>query len=351
MLRFFAIALVILFSAGCTNPPYRGYHVYGAEDFVLDSYCIREGKYGILEMEGTCFEPLSEELLNEYADTIQNGDILSIIFYHPSRKELAAAITAISEKVGFQVIDGKITLPDFEAVEVEGLTLNKAKEALDSALRSEMQDAETYVAYKDKAERRVELMGLVSTSSIPVNGKLRLFETLSRAKVPPSANLFKSYVVRDSRLLPVDLQRLVQEGDMSQNVVMQGGDKVYIAEPSASNFMVMGEVGKPQVIDLPSGSMPLRQALAQAGGISFTGDRRFIQVIRGNLIHPKVYTLNWKHIVELPTNSLLVMPGDIVYVAATPIAEWDRFVNQILPTIVGLDILLKGAKNVGITLP
>lgn len=343
--------LFCLFCVGCTNPPYRGYHVYGAEDFVLDSYCIREGKYGILEMEGTCFEPLSEALLNEYADTIQNGDLLSIIFYHPTRKDLSEAITAISEKVGFQVIDGKVTLPDLEPVVVKGLTLNQAKEALDQAFGKEIEDVQIYVAYKCKTDRRVELMGLVAIPSIPVNGKLRLFDALSQAQVPPSANFFKSYVVRDSQLLPVDLQKLVQEGDMSQNVVMQAGDKVYIAEPSASNFMVMGEVCRPQVIDLPGGSMPLRQALAQAGGIPFTGDRRFIQVIRGNLIHPKVYTLNWKHIVELPTNSLLVMPGDIVYVAATPIAEWDRFVNQVLPTIVGLDILLKGAKNVGITLP
>ena len=318
---------------------------------MLDSYCIREGKFGILEMEGKCFEPLGEALLNEYADTIQNGDLLSIIFYHPSRKDLSEAISAIGEKVGYQVIDGEVTLPDLCPVSVQGLTVGAAKGVLEKAFREEIQDVEIYLTYKNKKERQVELIGLVATPTIPVDGKLRLFETLSLARVPPSANFFKSYVVRGSQLLPIDLNKLIKEGDMSQNVVMQGGDKVYIAEAAASNFMVMGEVGKPQVIDLPGGSMPLRQALAQAGGIPITGDRRFIQIIRGNLIHPKVYTLNWKHVVELPTNSLLVMPGDIVYVAATPIAEWDRFVNQVLPTIVGLDILLRGARNVGITLP
>ena len=48
---------------------------------------------------------------------------------------------------------------------------------------------------------------------------------------------------------------------------------------------------------------------------------------------------------------MLLMPGDIVYVAATPITEWNRFVSQILPTLVGIDLIAKGAKGVGIVLP
>ena len=217
--------------------------------------------------------------------------------------------------------------------------------------RGEIRDVDVFLSYQERKRGKVELMGMVDKPQVSVDGKTRLFEVLSEARVPPIANLFKSYVVRNGCMLPVDLYKLIKEGDMCQNIVMRGGDKIYIAEPSSSSLMVLGEVGQQRVIDLPNGFMTLRQAIASAGGIAITGDKRFIQVIRGNIVHPKIYTLHWEHVVRLPSDSLLLIPGDIVYVAATPLTEWDRFVNQTLPTLIGLDLILRGSKNVGITLP
>lgn len=99
-----------------------------------------------------------------------------------------------------------------------------------------------------------------------------------------------------------------------------------------SSVMVFGEVERVGTVDLPEGKMSLKMALAQAGGIKPTGDKSTIQVIRGNLAHPKIYTLHWNHIVRLPNNSLLVIPGDIVYVASTPISKWNYFISQLLPS-------------------
>ncbi len=51
-----------------------------------------------------------------------------------------------------------------------------------------------------------------------------------------------SYVVRNGEPLPVDLFKLMNQGDMSQNIVMRGGDKIFIANPRDANVMIMGEV-------------------------------------------------------------------------------------------------------------
>jgi polysaccharide export outer membrane protein len=174
---------------------------------------------------------------------------------------------------------------------------------------------------------------------------------MSVARVPTNANFFKSYVIREDALLPVDLYKLMKEGDMAQNIVMRGGDKVYIADAAASSLMVLGEVGKERVVDLPNGFMTLRQALAEAGGIPITGDKAYIQVIRGNILNPKIYTLNWRHVIHLPSDSMLLIPGDIVYVAATPMTEWNRFVTQLLPTLIGVDLVTKGIRGVGVNIP
>ncbi len=341
----------LLFCASCSNPPYKGSDVCGADEFVMDSYRIREGKLAILEMEGRSFGALAPDAQAEYPDLIQEGDLLKVALYHPVRADLSASVAAIGSTIGYRVTDGQMILPDMPPVAVSGLSLPEAKEAMQCAYDKEISGIEVFLAYQDRAERKVELLGQVAEPSVPIDGRIRLFEVLAQAHVPGHANWFKSYVVREDQLLPVDLYKLVKQGDMSQNIVMRAGDKIYIADPADSRIMVLGEVGKERVIDLPNGFMSLRQAIAEAGGIPFTGDKRYIQVIRGSLLCPKIYTLNWKHVMHLPSDSLLLMPGDLVYVAATPIAEWNRFVTQVLPTLVGIDLLMRGAKNVGVTLP
>jgi len=348
-MRFLVLLLFLV--AACTNPPYHGAGVCGADDLVIDSYQVREGKFAILSMDGQCYDCLDPELLEPYDDLIQEGDLLKVALYHPTRGDISSSVHAIGQAIGYRVASGQLQLPDLAPVDIAGLSLTQAKEKIESVYRSQIQDIEVYLTYQERSMRKVELMGLVEKSVIPIDGQMRLFEVLALAKVPANANLFKSYVVRDCELLPVDLYRLVKEGDMCQNIVMRGGDKIYIADPSASSLMVLGEVNKQRVIDLPNGFMTLRQALAEAGGIPISGNKSSIQVIRGNLIHPKIYTVHWEHVVQLPSDSLLLIPGDIVYVAATPIAEWDRFVNQILPTLVGFDLITRGAKNVGVIVP
>ncbi len=317
----------------------------------MDSYKIREGKFFILEMQGAAYEDLEEELLDPYTDVVHDGDVLNIALFHPTRSDLISAVASLSASIGFKVTDGKVILPDVEPIEVQGLTLEEAREKIQEVYQVEIQDIQVFLSFKDRIERKVELAGLVQVPTLPVDGRIRLFETLSIAKVPPGANYFKSYVVRDQHIVPVDMYKLMKEGDMSQNIVMRGGDKIYVADAEDSTLMVLGEVGKERVINVPNGFMTLRKALAEAGGIPFTGDKSYIQVIRGNVLHPKIYTLNWQHVIHLPNDSMLLIPGDIVYVAAKPITEWNRFVTQILPTLIGLDLVSKGIQSVGVNVP
>jgi len=340
------LLLVCTLLAGCSNTPYKGSEVVGADEFVIDSYKIKEGKFSILEMEGEPLMTLDPDLLKEYTNTVENGDVLKVALFHPGRSELTQAVHAIGEEIGYNVSDAKITLPDLDSIKVAGLKLSEARDKIQEAYDQQIDEIEVFLAFAKRNEKKVELAGMVSQSNIAVNGRLRLFEILAEANVPPSANFYKSYLVRDGRPIPVDMNKLMKEGDMTQNVVMRGGDKIYIAETSASSLMVMGEVRQERVIDVPNGSLPLRTALAMAGGIPYTGDKAVIQVLRGNILRPKIYTLNWKHVMRLPTSSMLLMPGDIVYVAATPITEWNRFIQQIFPTITGIELFRKGVSGV-----
>lgn len=343
--------MIFFVLAGCHVPAYQQEQQVGADELVIDSYKIRGGKFSILQFEGEDYDELPAEFLEEYQDVIQNGDILLIAIFHPSRNDITTAIQNIGSTVGFQVSDNIILLPDLEPVTVVGLTLTEAAKKIQEAYSSQIRDVQIFLSYKDRLERKVELAGLVRLSSIPIDGKIRLFEVLAKAQIPSNANLFKSYVIRDNKLLAVDLVKLLKEGDMKHNIVMRGGDKIYIADPSASTLMVLGEVGKEKLVQLPDGFMTIRQAIAEAEGIPYTGNKAYIQVIRGNIRNPKIYTLSWEHVVHLPSTSLLLIPGDIVYVAAKPLTEWNRFMSQLIPSFVNIDLITQKLKNGKLYLP
>lgn len=327
--------LILLLLSSCSRPCHQ-YDIFGADEFVIDSYKIKQGKLSILDMEGTDLGELPCDAMDEYQDVIAEDDILNIVVYHPKRRDMMDAIQFVNETVGFRVNQGKVDFPDIPPIEVAGLSLDEAREKIQNCYREQIQDVEVFLKYKDRLSRKVELTGSVSVPVIPVDGKIRLYEVLAIARVPNNANFFKSYVVRDGEQLPIDLYKLMNLGDMCENIVMRGGDRVFIASPSDTTVVVMGEVGSPRAVNLPYGFMSLREALVSAGGIPFTGNRDCIQVIRGNLRNPKIYVLSWDHIIHLPNDSLLLMPGDTVYVSEKPITQWNRFIDQLLPSCLGL---------------
>lgn len=327
------ISILLLLTCVSCNTPCHDYAIMGADEFVIDSYTIRQGKFSILQMEGVDVEDVPEEAMDQYKDTIAEDDILNIVLYHPKRKDLMEAFEFINRSVGgFRVTEGKVDLPDIPPVYVEGLSLEEARARLQNEFREEISDVELFITYENRLTRKVELTGMVANPNVPVDGKIRLYDVIANARIPPDANLFLSYVVRDGCPLAVDLYKLINEGDMCQNIVMRGGDKIFIANKQDSSVMIMGEVNNPRPVHLPYGFMSIREALVHAGGIPFTGDKRHIQVIRGNLQCPKIYVLAWEHIIHLPNDSLLLIPGDTVYVSATPITEWNRFISQLLPS-------------------
>lgn len=236
MVRFFCL----LFLVACSKT-YVGNDVCGADEFVLDSYKIREGKFAILEMGGVSVDDLD---------------------------------------VCEDVLPGEVTL-----------------------------------------------VGRVA-KTIFVDGKTRLYDVL--AKFPEKVNLFKSYLLRENKRIPVDLGQLIEEGDMSQNILMQGGDTIYLADERAASLFVVGAGGFQKEVFLSKGSMPIRKALGAAGDLPYLNDNPVIQVVRALMPKPKIYTLDWEHICCLPDESLLVMEGDVVYVASTISSKWHRLVSVLV---------------------
>lgn len=170
-----------------------------------------------------------------------------------------------------------------------------------------------------------------------VSAGVSLLEALSLAQVSKSINLSRSYLVRNRRLLPIGLQDLLGEQDIKQNIVLKRNDKIYIMEDSW--LMILGKVVKESLIDCSNGRISLKEALACAGGILPSGDEARIQIFRGDILQPKVYTIHEKYVKRLSEHSMLLIPDDIVYIASKPLIGWSLVVNQQLPNFIAFDLL------------
>lgn len=315
----------------CGNPRISKKHeMLGPDEFVFESQMISEGGHAAIKgMIGKVIYPLPEDALDEYEDLIAEEDILNIILYHPNRKDLVEMIQSINDQTGgFRVSNGTICLPCISTIEVEGLTLCEAKHLLEEKFAEEIEEVEIFISYKKRLLNKVELTGQVKIPFIPVNGKVRLYEVLAEAKLSPYANLYASYLLRNNCQLNVDFYKLLNEGDMSQNVVMKPGDKIFIGNPQDNVIMITGEVGIVRTIPVPYGTISLKEALVYASGIPFTGDKNYIYVIRGGMENPKIYSLSWNFMIHETTAHALLISGDLVYVASTPITQWQRFFDQ-----------------------
>jgi polysaccharide biosynthesis/export protein len=320
---------IFLLLTSCTPPIYQN-TTYDIDEFMADSCQIAQGKQAILEMEND--ENCLSENHESFEEVIIDGDELSIVLYYPQRPDRVAAIATINDTTGFKVCNGKISLPQLPSIDVEGFTIKEVREKLQLAYCNQLPHAQIFVNFKKHCERYVQIIGATSTM-IPVDGHMRLSEVLAKAQIPHHSNLFKSYVMRDNQQLPVDLYKLIHEGDERQNIIMRRNDQIFIANERDATVMVTGEVPYPIVIPIRYGFLSIREALVMAGGIPFTGSKCYIQVIRGDFIRPKIYCLAWKDITHLPNQSLLLMPGDVVVISEKPITEWNRFINQMQPSV------------------
>jgi polysaccharide export outer membrane protein len=119
---------------------------------------------------------------------------------------------------------------------------------------------------------------------------------------------------------------------MSQNIIMEDGDIIYVPNSDEKKYYVLGEVSRPGVVYYRD-PVDLIEAIAQGGGFLTTAQRKQVVVVRGDIRTPRIYAIDTLAMLEGKSFERFTMQkGDIVYVPRTLIADWNLFVTQILPT-------------------
>jgi len=144
------------------------------------------------------------------------------------------------------------------------------------------------------------------------------------------ADLRHSFVVRDGQLLPVDFDRLIKQGDMSQNIYLQPDDFVYVPSAVSGEVYVLGAVRVPRPLRTAEAAT-LISAVANVGGTIKDAYITHVGIVRGSLSQPKIAEVNYKAIVgESP--DVRLQPQDIVYVPFSPYKNLVKYTDLILTT-------------------
>jgi len=127
-------------------------------------------------------------------------------------------------------------------------------------------------------------------------------------------------------------------------VMLQDGDIINVPDRTDSRVFVMGEVKAPATLPMLKGRLTIADALTQSGGILDTdANARQIYVVRGAQAKPsgpEIFRLD----LTQPDSLLLaaqfqLKPLDVLYVGTSGAVQFNRLVNQVLPTLQTLFFL------------
>ncbi|MBZ2207306.1 polysaccharide biosynthesis/export family protein [Massilia soli] len=284
------------------------------------------------------------------------GDILSIVVWdHPelaghglvASSSSAEAGTTTTPPQGFVVdYEGKVQFPFAGALKLAGLTEEQARSLLTQRLARYIAQpnvtlrVQSYRSKRIYMDGEVRLPGLQAINDIPMT----LLEALNRAGgLQPTADQSRIVLERAKKRYNLDLRDLVQKGVNPGAILLLNGDVVRVHSRDESKVFVSGEVVTPKALTMHNGRLSLNEALGESGGISpMTGDARQVFVVRKAAEGTRIFQLDARQKGALAmAEAFELHPKDLVYVAASPLANWHR----------GLSLLFPGAltQAVGVT--
>lgn len=250
------------------------------------------------------------------------GDVINFSLY--GRTDL--------DRPGFRVApDGTVSFLQAQNINVNGLTLDEARLAIETALSSHFRTPRVIITPQEVASKRFTILGKVTKKGIvTLERPITLVEAISNAggletglfeyKIIELADLDRSFLSRGGKRLQIDFRRLLHEGDMKQNVEIEPNDFIYIASNISNDYYVLGAVANPGIQGLTEDASAV-SAITRRGGFTARAWTSRVLVIRGSFEKPETHIVNVKDILAAKARDFKLQPKDIVYIADKPWAE------------------------------
>ena len=259
--------------------------------------------------------------------------------------------------------DGKIYFHLLPGIDVWGLTLGETKALLEKQLTEFIKEPPTVsITLRGVESRRVWLLGRLTTPGVyNMAAPMTVLEAIAMAGGTMSmagtreegtamtgeevADLRRAFIMRKGQTLPVDFRKLLQEGDLSQNIYLEADDFIYFPTATMREVTVLGAVGQPRTVPYYEG-MTLVAAIAHAQGTVDEAYWHHVALVRGSLSEPHVGIVDYKDMAQGRVPDVKLEPGDIIYVPYSPYRYLTRYADLIVRTFVGTVAINEGTRAV-----
>jgi polysaccharide export outer membrane protein len=349
------------------NQKTESINVYPLSPSFVRQYSENSNVHGQLQTN-----PALDKKVAQYEYRVGAGDVLNItVWGHPELTIPAGSYRSAEEAGHWVHSNGKIFYPYIGFVDVQGKTVVEIGKFLADKLSKFVNSPQVDVNLAAFRSQKVYVIGEIAQpgQQFITNVPLTLLDAINQGGgLTEVADWRNVTLTRAGQSESISLYKLIQDGELTQNRLMQGGDILHIPNNDEQKVFVLGEVGSPSLLKIDRSGMSITEALTTVGGINeISADATGVFVIRSaqrdapNQAFLKSYQQKKQPLAETNasdssianiyqldvTDATALMTGtgfelqpyDVVYVTAAPLTRWNRVMAQLLPSISGFDDL------------
>ncbi|MGA8181543.1 MAG: polysaccharide biosynthesis/export family protein, partial [Desulfobacterales bacterium] len=259
-------------------------------------------------------------------------DVLTLTIFAGGEQQNVSSMTVSSQ--------GMINFPFIGPVMAKGLTVSQLEDKVTKPLAADyFVNPEVNIVISEYHSLHYYISGAVGTPGLyEMKSRATLLELIAKAGGASADHGNIAYILHpssdrtsskkqnqdpysDKDPLKVDLNKLLDKGDMNQNVELQSGDVVYVPlqssqNLSASKIYVEGEVKSPGVYTYQEGLTALNACIMAGGFSKFAAPNR-TRIIRQNGDKLIIIKINLNAVKDGKIPDAEIKPGDRINIPET----------------------------------
>ena len=296
----------------------------------------------IVELQNVTVPPLQETSPSpDYV--VGPGDIIMVEIL--GAPEFSSVMSTANTYRGSRVDgNGFIQMPTLGLVKVGGMTLAQIRDHVQGLLKKYIKEPSVVVEISDYKSYPIYILGQFKNTGIfymdrPFNVMQAL--ALGGGYDVASANPRAARIIRDKRVLPVDVYELLMNADQAQNAWLKPGDTIFMPDKKNQNVVVFGQ-GKPGIsIPLPDTGMNILQAVGIAGLHKVAFHPQHVHLIRSlSPTRGQLMIVDIEAIVQGNAMPISLSDGDVIYIPKAGITSWNEAVSEMLPSLQAFGAIL-----------
>jgi polysaccharide export outer membrane protein len=233
---------------------------------------------------------------------------------------------------------GDVQLPMLERLAVGDLSLGELQDLLKQGYAKHFVDPWIVVQLVEPLSRPVYLLGEFNSAGVvQMTQPTNVIQALGAGRgLTDKAFIRGARLIRDDRIVAVDIHALLNRGRMDQNVWLAPHDTIFVPGLDDLRIYVLGAVAQPGAKEITNSAPTLTEAISRSGGHRRgQANLEEVRIIRSlSPVAGELYIVDFTRIVRGLALDMPLQPGDIVYVPVNGMGGWNEIIEAISPTIL-----------------